>query len=97
MASPLLTRSSPNRSKVVQIEVLGRIWGVRGAWILWVGKKTYNRTVVLLIFAFPFVSFLQRWFRGDHSGCRGRDFVVRSVPARHSSTDPEDEKAEREA
>ena len=60
--------------------------------MIWEGEETYNRTTAVFVLAFPFLRFL----RGDDNGRCGllRRLVVRSVPIRHSKTNPEDEKTE---
>ena len=61
------------------------------------GRKTYDRTVVVLILASPFVSFHGR-LDGDDGRRRRlrRRLIVRSVPIRHGKTDPEDEETRKE-
>ena len=63
--------------------------------MIWEGEETYNRTTAVFVLAFPFLRFL----RGDDNWRCGllRRLVVRSVPIRHSKTNPEDEKTEGKA
>lgn len=52
-------------------------------------EKTYDRTIILFILAAPSIC-LRRRLGGDDRGRRGflGRFVVRSIPIRHSETDP---------
>lgn len=61
-----------------------------------VWKKTYDRTVVFVILAFPLVGLLRRRLYSDR-GRRRYGLVVRSGPIRHNSTDPEDGKRGKES